>query len=96
MSAIEEIDALKKFYPEILALMPDVFDSHQFILKLAQKYQSAYIKALHEYVDDDAPFAKVHAQISKSLHGYAEYIGMGHSPNIFGDSNENAVWRKRG
>jgi hypothetical protein len=91
------LDELTPHYQEILDLMPDEFDSHQFILKLAQKYQPEYVRALYacQHVKDRAPFREVHKQISQSLNDYAERIGDRTSPDIFRSDQGNAFWRKK-
>src|SRR5690349_20085935 len=78
-------------------MMPDPFDSHQFILKLAQKYQPEYVWALYacQNVKDKAPFRELHKQISQSLREYAEYDGERKSHDIFRIMQSNAAWRKR-
>jgi hypothetical protein len=45
------LNELKPFYSEILNMMPDEFDSHQFILMLAHKHQSEYVGALYACQD---------------------------------------------
>jgi hypothetical protein len=88
---------LKAHYPEILNLMPDEFDSHQFILMLAHKHQPEYVRALYacQDVKDRAPFREVHKQISQSLRDYVEYVREDYSDDIFRVRQANAVWRKR-
>jgi hypothetical protein len=95
-NAFEEIE--KKF-DEIVGLMPDGqdFDSHDFILKFAQKYQQLYLRALSEYADNDQPFQTVHGESDKRRKkrtDLVEHIDNRTSKNIFGLENEAAVWRK--
>jgi hypothetical protein len=90
-------EALEEIYPRILKLMDDEFDSHQFILKLAQKYQKLYVQALYEHRDQNRPFHKVHMAIGKRLKKRADlvkHIGNQPSQNIFGEESKVAVWRK--
>jgi hypothetical protein len=95
-NAFEE---LEKKYDEIVGLMPDDddFDSHDFILRLAQKNQQLYVLALNEYATNNQPFQTVHAEIAKRLkkrEDLVEQFGSRYSKNIFGLENEAAVWRK--
>ncbi len=91
------LDELTPHYAEILADLPDEFDSHRFILALARAYQPEFVRALHRYVDvqDRAVFRTLDGLIGKSLHDYADYLGDHDSPNIFGIKSKNARWRKR-
>jgi hypothetical protein len=93
--AFENLEAV---YPEIVNLMPDdEFDSHEFILKLAQKYQKKYVQALIEYAKNDQPFQSVHSEIAKRLkkrEDLVKQIGDRSSKNIFGLENEVAIWSK--
>jgi len=85
-------------YPETIEEMGETFTSHQFILKLAQQHQRLYIKALHSYRDEPAPFRTVHGILAKRLHDYPELIELvrrdASSRNIFRQSNPCAEWRK--
>ena len=94
MSALDE---LEEKFPEILRLMPDEFDSHEFILMLAQGYQQLYVRALSEYADNNQPFQYVHSEIAKRLNKHddlVKHIGDRPSRNIFGLVNDAAVWQK--
>ena len=94
MSALEE---LEEKFPEIVGLMPDEFDSHEFILKIAQAYQQLYVQALNEYATNDQPFQSVHSEIAKRLKkrdDLVNHIGDRPSKNIFGLVNDAAVWQK--
>ena len=86
----------KKQFGHIITLMPKKFDSHQFILKLAELNQAEYIRSLHAYVNTDAPFRTLHAHISKTLKQDPNltHAGFHNSPNIFGITGENALWEK--
>ncbi len=93
-NAFEE---LEKKYDEIVGLMPKEFDSHEFILKLAQEHQRLYVQALVEYIKDDRPFQIVHGQIAMRLLKYPKLvtkIGEGVSKDIFLQENSAAIWRK--
>ncbi len=94
MSALEE---LEEKYPEIVEMMPVTFDSHEFILKLAQNYQKFYVRALNEYADNDQPFQTVHALIAKRLKQHVDlvkHVDYRPSKNIFRYDTEAAVWEK--
>jgi hypothetical protein len=91
-------------YPEIIAIMPDNFTSHRFILTLAQKYQKLYIEALYAYRDvthqgAQAPFRIVHGILSRRLHDFDRLVapkGTAYrSKDIFGHRQQCARWRKR-
>ena len=47
------LETLYERFDEILAEIPDKFTSHQFILKLAQRYQREYIEVLYHYRESD-------------------------------------------
>jgi hypothetical protein len=96
--AKEAFERLEGLFPKIVNLMSeDEFDSHDFILKLAQKYQKLYVQLLYVYKDNNQPFQSVHKEIAKRLkkhEGLVEHMGNHSSPNIFGLENNCAVWRK--
>lgn len=91
-------------YPEIIEEMKDVFTSHEFILKLASKYQVLYIDALHKYAFKEgdtisnAPFKDLHGKLATELLNYPKYIQKKPikitSKNIFRNSGKSAEWRK--
>ncbi len=95
-------DALFAHYSEIIAQMPETFDSHQFILCLAQQYQTLYVEALYSHRhslhhDSPDPFRVVHQRLARHLsacHGLVKRLGDVYSADIFGQSNECAQWRK--
>ena len=94
MSALEE---LEEKYSEIVDLMPATFDSHEFILMLAQKYQKAYVHALNEYAYNNQPFQTVHGLIAKRLKqrdDLVKHINYRNSKNIYHSFSEAAVWEK--
>jgi len=97
--AANAFEELEKKYDEIVDLMPndEDFDSHDFILVLAQKYQQLYVQALNEYANNNQPFQTVHGEIAKRLKKRDDLVkqfGTRLSPNIFGLENEAAIWRK--
>ena len=88
---------LEEIYPKIVKLMPDEFNSHIFILALAQKYQKIYVQALYTYKDNNQPFQSVHKEIAKRLKkrvDLVKYIRTEPSDNIFGLKSKAAVWHK--
>ncbi len=94
MNVFEE---LEKHYPAVIAQMPDRFDSHQFILRLAKQpnIQPLYVQALARYSEE--PFRAAHAELSKRLGKFNHLIrriGDTNSPDIFGDVCEAATWEK--
>jgi hypothetical protein len=88
---------LEKIYPTVVELMPDTFDSHDFILRLAQQYQKLYIQALYEHTNRKRPFHGLHMAIAKRLKKHrdlVEHIDNQFSKDIFGQENKVAVWSK--
>jgi hypothetical protein len=47
--ALHDFTYLFEHYPEIIGDMPQIFKSHDFIIKLAQSYQVEYVEALYSY-----------------------------------------------
>jgi hypothetical protein len=90
-------------YPSIIALMPPVFTSHQFILELAHQNQVEYIEALYEYRNSlrsgkPAPFLTVHSVLAQRLNAFPQLISQNRkvtSKNIFGSEDSCAEWRKQ-
>ena len=97
-----DFTALYEQYPAIIAQMPEVFDSHKFIRRLAQQKQALYIEALCTYRHSMhqgavAPFRVVHQILSQRLNAHGdlvERVGNVGSEDIFGQVNECAQWRK--
>jgi hypothetical protein len=95
MNPFEE---LEKHYPEVIGKMPERFNSHEFILKLAYEYQRLYAKVLAAYADAEGlPFMIVHGQLAKKLTEYPDLIkrvGEEPSQDIFGHSQTSTLWRR--
>ncbi|GAJ08356.1 unnamed protein product [marine sediment metagenome] len=84
-------------YPSVIEAMPDIFDSHQFILELARTHQGLYIDALYSYTHEPAPFRIVHGRLAQHLSACTELVervGDVISADIFGNQNQCAQWRK--
>lgn len=93
----EQFEAIEGVYEEVITLMPNTFDSHQFILKLAQEHQRLYVQALIEYAESDRPFQIAHGQIAKRLRNFpslVSYTGETVSEDIFRQMNTAATWQK--
>ena len=91
------LDALEKTFPEIVSKMNDYFDSHDFILKLAQAHQRLYVAALAAYADKEYPFQIVHGEIARRLLKRPELVtkvGEHISSDIFGQKSSATVWCK--
>ena len=64
---MDPFEELEQYYPEIIAQMPQRFNSHEFILRLAHLHQGAYIRALALQADSHYPFQTVHSVLAKRL-----------------------------
>jgi len=90
-------DALEAKFEEIISEMDGYFDSHTFILKLAQAHQQLYVAALAAYVDHHHPFQIVHGEIARRLLKHPELatkVGENNSEDIFHQKSSAAVWRR--
>jgi len=90
-------------YPDIIAQMPGIFTSHQFIIELARQNQTLYIEALYSYRNHvhrgvQAPFLMVHGILAQHLLNYSGLIKQvrkdASSKNIFGQDDSCSEWRK--
>ena len=98
MSA-SEFTSLEAVYEQVISLMPSKFDSHDFILKLAQEHQRLYVQALVEYIDSEKPFQAVHSQIAMRLLKFPNLVtrvGEHISKNIFLQESSATQWQKVG
>ena len=92
-----EFASLEAVYEKVIALMPSKFDSHEFILKLAQEHQQLYVQALVGYVDSERPFQAVHSQIAMRLLKFPNLItrvGEHISKDIFLQESSATLWQK--
>jgi len=91
----ESTKALIEVFQDVIDEMPDEFTTHQFILKLAQKYQGLYIEALYPYRESDKPFATLHVELAHQLKNFnLDTIGKVKSISIFGTPSPCMNWRK--
>jgi len=95
---MDPFEELEQYYPEIIAQMPQRFNSHKFILRLAHQHQGAYIRALALEADSPYPFQTVHSVLAKRLDSkfshLVNYVGDEKSRDIFGQSSNAALWSK--
>jgi len=99
---IHDFSALYDAYPDIIAQMPDVFTSHEYILQMAQRHQRLYVEALYSYRDslrrgEPTPFMVVHRLLSQHLRDRPDlvtYLGEVRSEDIFRQPSKCPQWRK--
>jgi len=91
------LDEIQQCYLEIIDVMPKRFNSHEFILELAHRYQGLYIKVLAQYVDSPSPFMSAHGQLAKRLNNFDQIKQLAYesSTNIFGGTSDAMVWTKK-
>jgi len=91
-------------YDEIIAEMPHTFTSHQFILRLAQRYQVEYVEALYSYRHNlrsgkPAPFMILHGILAQHLQAcegrVTQVATLFPSIDIFGEDAQCAQWQRR-
>jgi hypothetical protein len=101
--AIYDFSELESKFPEIIGLLSNPFDSHEFILSLAQHNQVEYVKALYAYKDTvnrekPAPFQAVHKAIIQKLKSRTDFVELIRdnkpSKDIFGNPQTCGEWKK--
>jgi len=98
MERTDYLSALYDHYPVVIDMMKREFDSHEFILKLAQRHQADYVAALTAYCAGGEPFRDVHSQLSAKLSKFpdlVEHLGVVSSRDIFGNPNACSAWRRK-
>ncbi len=97
------LEPLYDAFPEVIDAMPPRFSSHEFILKLAQRHQDLYVKALHHYLSSlrsgqPTPFLILHGILARRLSHHDDVLRMVRndlpSRDIFGNPAECAQWEK--
>lgn len=91
-------EKLEESYPSIIDMMPgDLFNTHEFMLKLVEEYQELYVQALVEYSQSDQPSLMVIGKIVTSLkerNDLITYIRRESVENVFEQNHEFEVWQK--
>ena len=79
-------------------MMPDdIFNTHEFMLKLVEEYQELYVEALVEYSQSDQPSLMVIGKIVTSLkerNDLITNIRMETVENVFEQKRDFEVWQK--
>ena len=95
---VSVFDKLEEIYPRVIDMMPDdLFNTHEFMLKLVQEYQELYVQALIEYSRNDQPSLMVIEQIARGLKEHGDLITYVRSEpieNVFEQKKDFEVWRK--
>jgi len=95
---ISAFSKLEEIYPSIINLMPnDIFNMHEFMLKLVEEHQELYIQALLEHPLDDEPSQIVIGKIAQGLKKRTDlitYIKNETLENILAKKHEFEVWQK--
>jgi hypothetical protein len=91
-------DKLEEIYPSIIDMMPDdLFNTHDFMLRLVQEYQELYVQALMEYSQNNQPSLMVIEQIARGLRKRNDliiYVRSESIENVFEQQRDFEVWRK--
>ena len=98
MNGHDRLQLLYDCYPGVIEMLPETFNSHKFILKLAWCHQILYVEALHAHLDaGQGPFQAVHAALAAHLNDCPLVESTGEyepSEDIFRNSNKAMLWRK--
>lgn len=90
----------KEHFSAVIDQLKREFNSHEFIKCYMSMYEKEYVRALCKYVDSDAPFRTLNAQIARYLVLHAEELGIRPtnyrvpSENIKGNETYNQKWEK--
>ena len=91
-------DKLEEIYPSIIDMMPDdLFNTHDFMLRLVQEYQELYVQALMEYSQNNQPSLMVIEQISRGLRKRNDliiYVRSESIENVFEQKQDFEIWQK--
>ena len=91
--------SLETVFEKVIALMPNKFDSNDFILKLAQEYSQLYVQALGEYADSEKPFQVLRNQVAMRLLKFPDHvasIGEHISRDFLQQESTVTLWQKVG
>jgi hypothetical protein len=94
------LDQIEQKYPSIITTMPDRFNSHEFILALANAHQGLYVKVLAQYADGPKPepFKIAHGKLASRLNNFDTLLTKHQeesSTNILGGTSQAMVWTKK-
>jgi hypothetical protein len=94
-----EVDALERFFEQVIAAMDVRFTSHEFFLRLAHDHQREYVAGLAAYSAGGYPFRDLHHALSKRLRKLeAKLITLRKesypSRDIFGTPSHTGLWKK--
>lgn len=89
---------LSFYFPYALAILPEQFDSNDFIAAFAFQQQRAYIRALSIVEWETPPFQTVNENLIQWLaeSELVEQVGTRESENLFKQVCVVAVWKKVG
>jgi hypothetical protein len=94
-----EVDALERYFEDVIKAMDIRFTSHEFYLRLAHDHQREYVAGLAAYSEGGYPFKDLHHALSKRLRKLeGELITMRKenypSRDIFGTPSHSGLWKK--